>query len=130
MKWFSRILKGDPGTETSVEDIIRFYQQLGFFAGAKPESVVRRYEDEWGKPPKADDPWIDASKVKIGEMDERTHRLKPAAESLSRLRDMFDSATAPSSSRAPRRGRRARAGSGGCESTTPAPTRSRTFQTV
>ena len=59
MKWFSRILKGNPGTETSVEDIIRFYQQLGFFAGAKPESVVRRYDDEWGKPPKADDPWIE-----------------------------------------------------------------------
>jgi len=69
MKWFSRILKGDPGTETSVEDIIRFYQQLGFFAGAKPESVVKRYEDEWGKPPKADDPWIDVWLLSFSEND-------------------------------------------------------------
>jgi hypothetical protein len=41
------------------EDVIRFYQELGFFKGADPGYIVGRYTDDMGEPPRDDRPWDD-----------------------------------------------------------------------
>ena len=59
MSWLSKIFKGNTENTNSPEEVIRFYQQLGFFAGADPTAVVERYADEHGKSPSASEPWDD-----------------------------------------------------------------------
>jgi hypothetical protein len=41
------------------EDVVRFYQDLGFFEGADPAHIVGRYTDDLGQPPREDMPWDD-----------------------------------------------------------------------
>ncbi|MCY2968824.1 MAG: hypothetical protein NT069_35220 [Planctomycetota bacterium] len=50
---------GVPGRAYSPEDVVRFYQQLGFFSGADPTEVVQRYAGTYGVPPNASKPWDD-----------------------------------------------------------------------
>jgi len=60
MSWFSKILKSDSAKTSSPEDVIRFYQRLGFFAGADVATVVQRYSDDHGESPNAaKPPWDD-----------------------------------------------------------------------
>jgi hypothetical protein len=67
MRWFSKIFKGDSGS--GPEEVIRFYQQLGFFTGANPAGVVHRYTEEHGHSPRADKPWDDVFLLAYSEGD-------------------------------------------------------------
>jgi len=60
MGWFSKFFKGGNSSGKSPEEIVHFYQQLGFFAGISPASLVERYANEHGKPPQDGNPWDDA----------------------------------------------------------------------
>src|SRR5204863_9388420 len=51
--------KDDSGKPGTPEDVVRFYQQLGFFAGADAGAVVQRYTEEHGARPDARKPWDD-----------------------------------------------------------------------
>ena len=46
-------------TAKTPDDVVRFYQELGFFAGIDPASVVQRYAHDYGRPPTANNPWDD-----------------------------------------------------------------------
>jgi hypothetical protein len=60
MNWFSKIFKGyGSGNENSPEDVVRFYQLLGFFAGADPAGVVQLYTNDHGEPPSPGNKWDD-----------------------------------------------------------------------
>jgi hypothetical protein len=43
----------------SPEEAIRFYQQLGFFVGANPATIVEWYTDDHYEPPRPQNPWDD-----------------------------------------------------------------------
>ena len=58
MSWFNKIFKSD-SRASAPEDVVRFYQQLGFFAGADRAAVVQGYTEEHGAPPDAAKPWDD-----------------------------------------------------------------------
>src|SRR5262245_6880065 len=49
MSWFSKIFKDDSAIPNALEDVVRFYQQLGFFAGADPSAVVQQHASEQGR---------------------------------------------------------------------------------
>jgi hypothetical protein len=51
--------KGDSPRAGSREDVIRFYQHLGFFKAVEPATVIQRYIDGYGEPPSADNRWDD-----------------------------------------------------------------------
>jgi len=59
MSWFSTIFKGDAPRANSPEEVVRFYQQLGFFTGADPAAVVQRYTAEYDAPPDPSKRWDD-----------------------------------------------------------------------
>ncbi|MDB6108541.1 MAG: hypothetical protein JWR69_291, partial [Pedosphaera sp.] len=64
MSWFSKMFqpKSSPASSTgsnTAEDIIHFYQQLGFFTGVEPASVIQDYTRDHGQPPDAGKPWDD-----------------------------------------------------------------------
>lgn len=59
MSWFRKAFKGHSGRANSPEEMVRFYQQLGFFAGADPASIVQRYTEDHGAPPDSSKPWDD-----------------------------------------------------------------------
>jgi len=59
MSWFSKIFKGNSEKPDTPEDVVRFYQQLGFFAGSDPAYVVQRYAEEHGAPPDPGKLWDD-----------------------------------------------------------------------
>jgi len=59
MSWFTKIFKSESGRASTAEEVIRLYQQLGFFVGADPAAVVQRYFDDHRKPPNASEPWDD-----------------------------------------------------------------------
>jgi hypothetical protein len=64
MSWFSKIFqpKSSPTPSTgsnTAEDIIHFYQRLGFFTGVEPASVIQDYTRSHGQPPAAGKPWDD-----------------------------------------------------------------------
>ena len=70
MSWFSKIFKSESSENAnSAEDVVRFYQQLGFFTGVDPAGVVQRYTDNHGKPPRADRPWDDVFLLAYSEND-------------------------------------------------------------
>jgi hypothetical protein len=50
---------GGNNTQDSPEEIIRFYQQLGFFVGANPTTTVEWYTDDHYESPDPDNPWHD-----------------------------------------------------------------------
>jgi hypothetical protein len=41
------------------EEVIRFYQQIGFFIEDDPEIIVQKYADDYGAFPDPDKPWDD-----------------------------------------------------------------------
>lgn len=59
MNWFNKIFKTNSRNPTCPEDLIRFYQELGFFDGADPVSIVRQYTEEHGAPPNTSELWND-----------------------------------------------------------------------
>jgi hypothetical protein len=59
MGWFSKIFKDDSTRASSPEDVVSFYQQLGFFVGADATAAVQRYIEEHGAPPDPSKPWDD-----------------------------------------------------------------------
>jgi hypothetical protein len=59
MSWFSKISKGDSARPNSPEEVVRFYQRLGFFADANPVAVVQQYTEEHGTLPDPGKPWDD-----------------------------------------------------------------------
>jgi hypothetical protein len=69
MGWFSRIFKGDGAGAGSPEDVVRFYQQLGFFAGADPAAVLRQYTEEHREPPDPGKSWDDVFVLACSEGD-------------------------------------------------------------
>ena len=69
MSWFTKIFKSDSGSVKHPEDVIRFYQQLGFFAGSDPATVIQRYTEDHGAPPKANKPWDDVFLLAYSEGD-------------------------------------------------------------
>jgi hypothetical protein len=61
MGWLNRIFTGSSGESSarSPDEVLRFYQSLGFFAGADPGEVIQRYRDDYGEPPNPGKPWDD-----------------------------------------------------------------------
>ena len=61
MSWFKNLFNsnGDRPGMSGPEAVIVFYQQLGFFAGAAPATVVRRYTTDHREPPDSQKPWDD-----------------------------------------------------------------------
>lgn len=41
------------------EDIVRFYQQLGFFTKAEPATIIKQFSDDHGLLPNSDNKWDD-----------------------------------------------------------------------
>ena len=69
MNWFRRIVKRYSTTANNPEDVVRFYQDLGFFTGADPAAVVQRYADNHGTRPSAKKPWHDVFLLAYSEGD-------------------------------------------------------------
>jgi len=59
MSWFSKIFAAGSGSASTPDEVVRFYQRLGFFAGADPATVIQQYTDERGEAPNASKPWDD-----------------------------------------------------------------------
>lgn len=63
MSWFNKLFTGGSrsrgGSGNGPEEIVQFYQGLGFFASANPAEVLGRYQDEHGGPPDPAKPWDD-----------------------------------------------------------------------
>ena len=57
MAWLNNIF----GTKnnSSAEDVVKFYQTMGFFDGSAPPEVVVEYSESHGRPPDPDKPWDD-----------------------------------------------------------------------
>src|SRR5258707_5396193 len=58
MSGFNRPSGGN-NTKESPKETIRFYQQIGFFVGANPTTIVECYTDDHRKPPNPRNPWHD-----------------------------------------------------------------------
>jgi hypothetical protein len=67
MKWFTKMFKGGGGNANSPEEVIRFYQGLGFFTAADPAIVVQRYAHDHGQPPDIGKPWDDVFLLALAE---------------------------------------------------------------
>jgi len=63
------ITGNDRGIVGSPEDVVRFYQRLGFFTGADPRSIVQRYTEAHRHPPDTSEPWDDAYLLADAESD-------------------------------------------------------------
>jgi hypothetical protein len=59
MGWLSKFFKPESKIANTPEDVVRFYQQLGFFVGADPAAVIEEYTARHGTPPKAGNRWDD-----------------------------------------------------------------------
>jgi hypothetical protein len=62
MSWFNKIFKG--GGASSPEEVVRFYQELGFFMGYHAYQVVQLYADEHGEQPNPERVWDDVLLLK------------------------------------------------------------------
>ena len=73
MSWIKKIFQQRAevprGSKTAPEEVIRFYQELGFFAGVDLGSLLQRYVEEFGKPPDPGKPWDDAYLLRYSEGD-------------------------------------------------------------
>src|SRR5215471_14940715 len=69
MTWLGKLLTSDRKRRDSPEDVVRFYQGLGFFAGADPAAVIRRYVDDFGGPPNPAKRWDDAELLTLSDND-------------------------------------------------------------
>jgi hypothetical protein len=59
LSWFGKLFKGDGARLSSPEDVVRFYQQLGFFSGGDPTAITAKYAEEHGEPLDHRNPWDD-----------------------------------------------------------------------
>jgi hypothetical protein len=69
MSWFNKLFGSERGSARNAEDVIRFYQQFGFFAGAEAAIVVQEYRAGHGKSPNASKPWDDVFLLAYSESD-------------------------------------------------------------
>jgi len=53
----------------SVEDVVRYYQALGFFTGAEPADVIQSYAASHGSRPDPGKPWDDVFLLALSEDD-------------------------------------------------------------
>jgi len=44
----------------SLEEVVNYYKDLGFFKDQNVDAVVENYKEEWSKSPDVNDPWNDA----------------------------------------------------------------------
>ena len=59
-KCFSEVFAGRGKVKFSTpEDVVRYYQQLGFFVGAEPPAIVEQYREDHGALPDPGNPWDD-----------------------------------------------------------------------
>ena len=57
MAWLKNIL--GKKNNASAEDVVQFYQEMGFFDGTAPSEVVAEYSASHGKSPNPNKPWDD-----------------------------------------------------------------------
>jgi hypothetical protein len=73
MSWLKNIFSGKtevpPTTGGTPEEVIRFYQDVGFFAGAEPSNVLKRWTAESGDLPNPRKPWDDAYLLRFSDGD-------------------------------------------------------------
>lgn len=60
MSWLDKFFNRIPTGLSTPDEVVRFYQRLGFFAGQDPVSILHRYSEEHGSPLDPSDPWDDA----------------------------------------------------------------------
>ncbi len=58
MGWFADLFRGH--RRMSPAQVVRFYQELGFLGPERPDEVLRRFEQEMGRPLDPVKPWDDA----------------------------------------------------------------------
>lgn len=73
MSWiknlFSRKTEAAPSVGATPEEVIRFYQEVGFFTGAEPASVIKRWTAQSGDLPDPRKPWDDAYLLRFSDGD-------------------------------------------------------------
>ncbi len=73
MSWikdlFSRKTEALPSTGGTPEEVIRFYQDVGFFTGPEPAGVIKRWTAESGDLPDPRKPWDDAYLLRFSDGD-------------------------------------------------------------
>jgi hypothetical protein len=73
MSWIKNLFAGKtkatPATGASPEEVIRFYQAVGFFAGAEPGNILKRWTSESGGLPDPRKPWDDVYLLSFSDGD-------------------------------------------------------------
>lgn len=69
MSWLDNLFRRTPKGFSTPEAVVRFYQQLGFFVGQDPASVLQRYSEEYGSSPDPSKPWDDAFLLALSDDD-------------------------------------------------------------
>lgn len=73
MSWIKKLFSGKtevpPTTGRTPEEVVRFYQDIGFFAGEEPANVLKRWTDESGDLPDPRKPWDDVYLLRFSDGD-------------------------------------------------------------
>lgn len=73
MSWinslFGRKTEAPPATGSTPDEVICFYKEIGFFTGAEPGNILKRWATESGDSPDPRKPWDDAYLLRFSEGD-------------------------------------------------------------
>src|ERR1051325_4679702 len=73
MSWiknlFTKKTEPSPATAETPEEVIRFYKDIGFCAGAEPSNILERWAAESGDSPDPRKPWDDAYLLRFSDGD-------------------------------------------------------------